>query len=60
VGNVWSNLIHKLGDNQLNNNNFIQNSMFDHARGHVPELSDDVAWDVLSKSHMGKNGMLQQ
>jgi hypothetical protein len=47
VGNVWSNLTHK--DNQLNNNNnFIQNSMLGYyATGHVPELSNGVAWDVV-------------
>jgi hypothetical protein len=44
-----SNLTHK--DNELNNNNnnnFIQNSKFGYyATGHVPELSNGVAWDVV-------------
>jgi hypothetical protein len=54
---MYDGFIHKLGDNQLNNNNFIQDSMFGHATEHVPELSDGVAWDVLSRFHTGKHGM---
>jgi hypothetical protein len=63
VGNVWSNLTHKLEDNKFNNNNnnnFIQNSMFGYATGHVPELSNGVVWDVVKwiRSHTGKHRML--
>ena len=42
VWKMYGGLIYILEDNQLNNNNFIQDSMFSHATGHVPELSDGV------------------
>jgi hypothetical protein len=44
VWKMYGGLIYKLEDNQLNNNNnnFIQDSMFSHTTGHVPELSDGV------------------